>query len=30
MKSKIAILLMPFIHSFFLKENLMKTNNRYV
>ncbi len=25
MKSKIAILLMPFIHSFFLKENLMKT-----
>ena len=25
MKSKIAILLMPFIHSFFFKENLMKT-----
>ena len=25
MKSKIAILLMPFIHSFFFKENLMKS-----
>ena len=25
MKSKIAILLMPFIHSLYFKENLMKT-----